>query len=87
METHKIGGDYVDAKRKETKRKLMDIESVSKFEKILGDLAVSDEKKEMLRLYYIKRKPLSVIADMLGVSISTVKKWHNGVLSKIGNML
>lgn len=87
MEAHEIGGDYVDAKRKETKRKLMDIESVSKFEKILEDLAVSDEKKEMLRLYYIKRIPLSVIADMLGVSISTVKKWHNGVLSKIGNML
>lgn len=87
MEAHEIGGDYVDAKRKETKRKLMGIESVSKFEKILEDLAVSDEKKEMLRLYYIRRIPLSVIADMLGVSISTVKKWHSGVLSKIGNML
>lgn len=77
----------MNEKNKETKRKLMNIETVSKFEKILEDLAVSDEKKEMLRLYYIKRKPLSVIADMLGVSISTVKKWHNGVLSKIGNML
>lgn len=77
----------MNEKNKETKRKLMNIETVSKFEKTLEDLAVSDEKKEMLRLYYIKRIPLSVIADMLGVSISTVKKWHNGVLSKIGNML
>lgn len=77
----------MNERNKETKRKLMNIETVSKFEKILEDLAVSDEKKEMLRLYYIKRKPLSVIADILGVSISTVKKWHNGVLLKIGNML
>lgn len=77
----------MDIKRKETKRKLKSIESLAKFNDILKDLMVSEDIKEMLVMYYIQCKPLSYIADFMGVSLVTVKRWHEEALEKLSKIV
>lgn len=77
----------MNIKRKETKRKLKSIESLAKFNDLLKDLMVSRDIKEMLVMYYIQCKPLSYIADNMGVSLVTVKRWHEEALEKLSKIM
>ena len=77
----------MNIKRKETKRKLKSIESLAKFNDILKDLMVSEDIKEMLVMHYIQCKPLSYISDNMGVSLVTVKRWHEEALEKLSKIM
>lgn len=69
-----------------TRNKIKRISSVKDFEDLLSQTMLSEEEKQILRMHYHEKKPLSVIADSLGMAEVTVKKKHSRILLKIGNM-
>lgn len=71
----------------ETKKKIKSIYSVKTFEELLQSCTLSDEDKAIMRLIYLKGKPLSVIADELGFSESTIKRKHKTILSKLNKLI
>ena len=71
----------------ETKNKLKNMESVNDFEELLNKLMASEEDKEILIMHYKDGKPLGYIADILGISESSVKKKHSKLLMKIGKII
>lgn len=71
----------------ETKNKLKNMESVNDFEDLLNKLMASEEDKKILIMHYKDGKPLGYIADVLGISESSVKKKHSKLLMKIGKII
>lgn len=71
----------------ETKNKLKNMESVNDFEELLNKLMASEEDKKILIMHYKDGKPLGYIADILGISESSVKKKHSKLLMKIGKII
>lgn len=71
----------------DTRKKIKNICRISEFEAILDDCVLTDEEKDIMRLYYLKGKSFSYIADMLGYSECTVKRRHQNVLKKINKIL
>lgn len=71
----------------ETKNKLKNMESVNDFEELLNKLMASEEDKKILIMHYKDGKPLGYIADVLGISESSVKKKHSKLLMKIGKII
>lgn len=74
----------MDKKKKEIKDRLRNMTTVSEFEEVLNNLILSEEEKQILRLLYREKKTVSYIADILGMSESSVKKKHSKILMKIG---
>lgn len=70
-----------------TRKKLKQIDSVEDFENMLENLMASEEDKAIIIMHYKEGKPLGYIADMLGMSESTVKNKHRKLLIKIGNIM
>ena len=71
----------------ETKNKLKNMESVNDFEELLNNLMASEEDKKILIMHYKDGKQLGYIADILGISESSVKKKHSKLLMKIGKII
>lgn len=71
----------------ETKNKLKNMESVNDFEELLNKLMASEEDKKILIMHYKDGKPLGYIADILGISESSIKKKHSKLLMKIGKII
>lgn len=74
----------MDKENAETRRKLKGISSVAEFREILEKTMLSEEEKKILLLHYKEQKPLTYIADELGMSEVTVKKKHRKMLMKLG---
>lgn len=71
----------------ETRRRLKAMSRKQDFENLLDNSTLSDEDKEIMRLIYLKSKPLGFIADMLGYSETTIKRRHKNALKKLHNLL
>lgn len=54
---------------------------------MLENLMASEEDKTIIIMHYKEGKSLGYIADMLGMSESTVKNKHRKLLIKIGNIM
>lgn len=66
-----------------TKRYLRSIRTIAEFEKLLNTFVLSDEEKKILRMYYIDKKDLMYIGDILGYSGSGIQKKHVEILQKM----
>ena len=64
-----------------TRKKLKQIDSVEDFDRMLNNLMASEE------MHYKQGKSLGYIADVLGMSESSVKNKHRKLLIKIGNIM
>lgn len=71
----------------ETRKKLKELNSVKDFESLLNQTMLSGEDRQILILIYKEQKNLSYVADILGLSLSTVKKKHHKLLMKIGRII
>lgn len=70
-----------------TRSKLQNIASISEFNQILESVVLTDEEKYILKMYYLKGKSFSCIADELGYAEITVNKKHCKILKKLGKVL
>jgi DNA-directed RNA polymerase specialized sigma subunit len=77
----------MDKQNARTKKKLKQISSVKEFEELLERTMLSDDEKEIFWKIYKEQKPLSVIADEMGMALITVQKKHHNMLMKIGRMI
>lgn len=66
----------------EVRNALRGISSREEFERLLDSRVLSDEERTILELHYIKHKPLGYIADELGFSERTVKRYHHNALMR-----
>ena len=64
------------------RNRLKAITSRSEFEELLDSRVLSDEERRILVMHYIQRKPLGFIADELGFSERTVKRYHHNALMR-----
>lgn len=85
-EMEKAGRRNMKKENAETRRKLKDITSVRDFDELIERTMLSEEEREIVRLRYKEGKPLSYIADIMGLSESSIKKKHSKILRKIGKM-
>ncbi len=70
-----------------TRRKLRAITSKDEFNTLLDKCILSDNYKEMLRMYYLEGKDFLYIADHFYCSESTIKRWHKCALERLGKYL
>ena len=70
-----------------TRKKLKQIDSVEDFDRMLNNLMASEEDKKIIEMHYKQGKSLGYIADVLGMSESSVKNKHRKLLIKIGNIM
>lgn len=70
-----------------TRKKLVNINSVSEFNNILDSVILTDEEKYILQQHYLKGKNFAYIADELGYAEITVNKKHCKILQKISKCL
>lgn len=69
------------------RKKLKQIDSVEDFDRMLNNLMASEEDKKIIEMHYKQGKSLGYIADILGMSESSVKNKHRKLLIKIGNIM
>lgn len=77
----------MSSKHIETKHKLQEIKEVKDFESLLSQAILSEESKQLLRMIYVEHRQMDYIADVMGVSLQTVKARHRKALSRIAGML
>lgn len=70
-----------------TKNKIKKINSKTTFNNILEDSMLSDVEKEFMKLYYVERKDLNYIADILGYSKPGISKMHKRILKNLESLL
>ena len=68
------------------KHKIKAIADVRDFESLLRVSMLSDEDKELLRLYYINGKNFAFVADTLGYSEAYIKKRHKAAILKLNKL-
>lgn len=66
----------------EMRKRLREISSREEFMQLLDSRVLSDEERRILMMHYLERKPLGYIADELGFSERTVKRYHHNALSR-----
>jgi len=71
----------------ETRKKLKNFYDVKTFDDLLNQCVLTEEEKQIVRLYYVKGKNLAYIGDLLGYSESTIKRRHQKILQKLGNLI
>ena len=69
------------------KKKVQKIGKKSDFNEILENSLLNDREKEMMTMYYIERKDMDYIADMMGYSKAGIIKMHKRCLNKIETLL
>lgn len=72
---------------KKARSKLKNIATYKTFNEVLDDCILKQDERKLIELYYLHDKPISVIADELGVSESTVKRIHSKALKKISKRI
>lgn len=77
----------MDKKNAETRNKLKQISSVEDFEQLIEYTMLSEEERNIVSMYYKEKKSMQYIADVLGMSESSVKKKHRNALMKVGKMI
>ena len=73
--------------RKETRRKLRDIELSDDFERLLDQCTLSETDKRLLRMHYLEQKDFRFIGDALGYSEKTMQQRHKTALRKLSAAL
>ena len=69
------------------KKKVQKIGKKSDFNEILENSLLNDREKEMMTMYYIERKDMDYIADIMGYSKAGIIKMHKRCLNKIETLL
>ena len=69
------------------KKKVQKIGKKSDFNEILENSLLNDREKEMMTMYYIERKDMDYIADIMGYSKAGIIKMHKRCLNKIQTLL
>jgi DNA-directed RNA polymerase specialized sigma subunit len=59
----------------------------TKFKMILDETMLNEKEQEMMLMYYIDKKPIDYIADILGYSEQGILKMHKRILDKIEPLL
>ena len=80
------GEEIMNEETARAKQKLKSLCSVSDFNDLLDKLLLSEDERQILELKYHHNKTISYIADMLGMSESSVKKKHTRAMEKIARM-
>lgn len=80
------GEKCMNKENAKTRDRIKQIETIEQFENLLNKLILSDEERNILILHYKEQKPLVYIADVLGMSESTVKRKHKKLLMKVGKL-
>lgn len=62
---------------------VLNINSKSDFNDLLDSMLFSDEEKQIMTMIYVKGQDQTFVADMLGLSLSSVNKKHRKILQKI----
>lgn len=62
---------------------VLNITSKSDFNALLDSMLFSDEEKQIMTMIYVQGKDQIFVADMLGLSLSSVNKKHRKILRKI----
>jgi RNA polymerase sigma factor (sigma-70 family) len=71
----------------ETRRKLQDVCENQVLTELFDRTVMSPEQRQMMELHYLKNKDFRYIADTLGYSESTIKRWHRKVLKKLNRII
>ena len=58
----------------------------AELEAVLNSLVLSEDERTVMKLIYLKRKPLGYIADIMGYSESGIKKIHCRVIKRLKNL-
>ena len=66
---------------------LRSIGKMSDLRNELDKYVLSDEDRQIMEMLYIQKKPLDYVADMLGYSVSGIKKRHHLILCMISNYI
>ena len=62
---------------------VLNITSKSDFNDLLDSMLFSDEEKQIMTMIYVKGQDQTFVADMLGLSLSSVNKKHRKTLRQI----
>lgn len=76
-----------DNQHLQAREKLKAIHSKSELLDILDDRLLTDDERTVIVEHYVNGKSLSVIADFLGYSESSVKRFHKNALIKLNDIL
>ena len=59
----------------------------TEFYELLDEAMLSDKERSMMEMYYVQRKDLGYVADVLGYSRAGILRMHRKVLEKIESLL
>lgn len=71
----------------QAREKIKSIHSKKELLGVLEDRLLTDDERTVIEEHYINGKSLSVIADFLGYSESSVKRFHKNALIKLNDIL
>lgn len=72
---------------KVTRNKLKEIPTKKELEDLVDKLILSDDERNIILMHYRDKKPLSYIADIIGITKSSVNKKHKSALLKISKIM
>lgn len=72
---------------KNVRNKLKEIPTKKELEDLIDKLILSDDERNVILMHYRDKKPLSYIADIIGVTKSSVNKKHKSALLKISKII
>lgn len=72
---------------KTTRNKLKEIPTKKELEDLVDKLILSDDERDVILMHYRDKKPLSYIADIIGITKSSVNKKHKSALLKISKIM
>jgi RNA polymerase sigma factor (sigma-70 family) len=78
--------NVMDKENAKVRNKLKNIYAIKELEELLDMVVLSEEERRIVIMHYKEEKPLSYIADDLGMSEVNVKKKHRKILMKIGRI-
>lgn len=76
----------MDYDRKQTRDKIKNISTIKDFDDLLKQTMLNDDDMAIMSMIYKDRLPMSIIADRLCMSESTIKRKHKRILIKISKM-
>lgn len=69
------------------KHRLREISDIAAFRSLMDRCTLCDDDKTILSLIYLRGKSMDFVADDLGISYSTAKRYHARALKKIKQFL
>lgn len=70
-----------------TRDKLKEIPTKKELEDLVDKLILSDDERNIILMHYRDKKSLSYIADIIGITKSSVNKKHKSALLKISKIM